>query len=619
MEAHETGGDHVAAAELARIAVAIAAILALWFVPQTGRAAQVIGFLAAAIGGYPILREATSAVAERRMTMELSMAIAVVAALAIGEFMTALVIIVFVLIAEIIEERTVGQGREAIRELMDSLPRGAVVRRDGQTREVPSAEIAIGDLVVVKPGGHIPVDGVVVQGNSFADESMITGESLPAEKTPGARVYAGAVNQSGALEVRTEKIGADTAYGRIIQAVEEAEKSRAPIQRTADRLAGYLVYFAIGCAILTFAVTRNMRSTISVIIVTGACGVAAGTPLAILGAIGQAARKGAIIKGGLYLELLAAVDMVVLDKTGTLTLGEARVVGIRPVSGVTVQSVLEAAAIGERLSEHPLGKAILRKASEGALAIVEPERFTYTPGKGIVCALGADEIAVGNRALLEDCGVKINGFIETSGHWTEVLVARSGRLLGSLEIADVLRPEAKRAVERLHRLGIRIALLTGDSKKVAMAISAELGIDEVGAELLPDQKLDRIKTLMSEGRVVAMVGDGINDAPALMQATVGVAMGSGTHIAHESANVLLIGNDLTRFADSLVLARRCHRIIMTNFTGTLLVDCLGVGAAAFGLINPMVAAFIHVASELAFILNSARLLPSEPMGATMRD
>ena len=606
MEEHEAGGER---AELARIAVVVAAIAALWFLPSSSSAARLVGLLATAVGGYPICREAFSALIERRMTMELSMAIAVAAALAIGEFQTALVIIVFVLAAEMLEERTVGRGRQAIQELLEALPRGAVLRRDGAIQEVSVAELRPGDVVIAKPGSQIPVDGLVVQGNSFVDESMITGESSSAEKIAGSRVYAGTINQSGALEIRTEAVGPDTAYGRIIRAVEEAEKSKAPIQRTADRLAGYLVYFAIGCAILTYAVTRNPRSTISVIIVTGACGVAAGTPLAILGAIGQSARKGSIIKGGLYLERLARVDTVVFDKTGTLTLGESHVVSIRPASGATTDSVLEAAAIGERLSEHPLGKAILRKASESSLKATEPDKFSYLPGKGIVCTAAGEEIVVGHRTFLRERGVAIDAFSETADHSTEVMVARGGRLLGALYIADILRSEAKQAIAALHQLGLRTELLTGDTKRVAAAIADELGIDRVQAELLPETKLARIKSLMTEGREVAMIGDGVNDAPALMEASVGVAMGSGTHVAHESAGVLLLGNDLLKFVDSLRLARRCHRIIMTNFIGTILVDCLGVGAAAFGLINPMVAAFIHVASELTFILNSARLLP----------
>ena len=379
------------------VAVASAAVwLRLWEpLPRV----SVIGLTAALVGGYPIFEEAFSALRARRMTMELSMTIAVGAALGIGEFFTALVIVLFVLIAEVLERLTVGRGRRAIKDLLDFLPRQALVRRGGAAREVGAAEIAPGDVVVVKPGGRLPVDGVVVAGHSFVDQATITGESLPVEKVAGAHVYAGTINQSGALDVRAMRIGRETAFGKIVEAVEAAERSRAPLQKTADRLAGYLVYFAIGCAALTFLITRDVRSTISVVIVAGACGIAAGTPLAILGAIGQAARQGAIIKGGLYLEVLSQVDTVVLDKTGTLTFGEPEVVAIHAVPGTTAEEVLAAAAIAERPSEHPVGKAALKKAAEMTLPVVEPEHFAYVPGKGVVCTLGGEEIVVGSVGL----------------------------------------------------------------------------------------------------------------------------------------------------------------------------------------------------------------------------
>jgi Cd2+/Zn2+-exporting ATPase/Cu+-exporting ATPase len=529
--------------------------------------------------------------------------------LAIGQFFTGLVIILFVLIAEVLEGLTVGRGRRAIKDLLDFLPRNATIRRDGASHEVSASEITVGDVVVIKPGGRIPVDGEVLSGNSFVDQATITGESMPVEKLAGTHVYAGTINQSGALEVRTTGIGRETAFGKIIDAVEAAEKSRAPIQRTADRLAGYLVYFALACAALTFIITHDIRSTISVIIVAGACGIAAGTPLAILGAIGRSAREGAIIKGGLYLEILGTVDTVVLDKTGTLTLGNPEVTGIHPVTGIDARELLGAAAIAERPSEHPLAKAILKKAAANGLSVIEPEKFSYIPGKGLVCSINGDEIVVGSRALLADRQLELNGFAD-GDHSSDIFVARSGRFLGTLQVADVLRPEAIAATKTLHEMGIRTILLTGDAKSIAAKVGQQLGIDEIGAELLPDQKLERIKALIREGRKVAMVGDGINDAPALMQANVGIAMGSGTDVARESANVMLLGNNLLKFVETLKIARRCHRIIMFNFSGTLLVDGVGVGLAAFGLLNPLLAAFIHVSSELAFILNSARLLPA---------
>lgn len=576
-----------------------------------------IGLVTALIGGWPIFKEALENLRERRMTMELSMTIALLAAMAIGEFITALVIIFFVLIAEVLEGLTVGRGRKAIKHLLDLLPREATVRRAGGTQQVRPEELAIGEIVLIKPGTRLPVDGVVVGGHSAVDQSSITGESLPAEKTPGTEVYAGTINQSGALEVQVTRIGKDTAFGKIIDAVEQADKMRARIQKTADRLAGYLVYFAIGCAILTLVISLGLgrdfyttiRATISVVIVAGACGIAAGTPLAILGAIGRAARNGAIIKGGIYLETLGQVDTIVLDKTGTLTLGLPRVTAIEPAPGITESAVIEAAAIAERKSEHPLAKAVLEKAAEFSLPVVEPDHFHYTPGKGIACSVNGEEILVGNLALLRDHDVPVNQMGNGTDVQRHIFVARAGRLIGSLDIADVVREHAAAAIKALHQAGIRTVLLTGDNAAVAHDIAQQLQIDDVRAELLPHQKVEQIKELRAEGRKLAMVGDGINDAPALTEANVGVAMGGGTDVARECADIVLIGNDLLKFAETVKTARWCRRIIYTNFTGTLVIDGIGVGLAAFGWLNPLLAALIHVVSELVFILNSSRLLP----------
>jgi Cd2+/Zn2+-exporting ATPase/Cu+-exporting ATPase len=610
-QAHGHDQEHVLEwLDLARIGLVALAVAASWLgLWQYVAGFDVIALAATLLGGYPIFKEALANLLVRRMTMELSMTIALAAALAVREFFTALVIVLFVLVAEVLEGLTVGRGRRAIKHLLDLLPQNAVVRRAGEPREVRAADLRVGDVVVVKPGGRIPVDGEVIAGHSFVDQAAITGESMPGEKAAGAAVYAGTINQSGVLEVRTTGIGRDTAFGKIIEAVEQAEQSRAPIQKTADRLAGYLVYFALACAALTFLVTRDVRSTISVVIVAGACGIAAGTPLAILGAIGQAAGQGAVVKGGLYLEVLGQVDTVIFDKTGTLTVGSPEVTEVRPMPGVTPQAVVEAAAVAERPSEHPLAKAVLHRAQELGLSPAEPERFTYTPGKGIACTFAGDEIVVGNRAFLAERRV-VGVLPPGSGAATEVLVARGGRLLGGLQVADVLRPEAAEAVAQLRRMGLRTVLLSGDATAIAQTVGRQLQMDEVAAELLPDEKVARVKALVVEGRKVAMVGDGINDAPALLEASVGVAVGSGTDVARESADVVLLGSDLVKLAQTLRVARRCRRIILFNFAGTLAVDGVGVGLAACGLLNPLLAALIHVGSELAFILNSARLLPA---------
>jgi heavy metal translocating P-type ATPase len=612
-EHHEDGHEHeLEWPEMLRIAVvAVAAAAVWWRLWEPFPALSLIGVVGLLIGGWPIFKEAVENLLARRMTMELSMSIAIVAAAAISEFFTALVITLFVLIAEVLEGMTVSRGRRAIRDLLDFLPRAVSVRRGGGVAQVETEALTVGDAVLVNPGGRIPVDGTVIAGHSFVDQARITGESMPVEKMAGAPVFAGSINQSGALEIRAERIGRNTSYGKIIEAVEQAERSRAPVQRLADRLAGYLVYFALGAAALTYLITRDIRSTISVVIVAGACGIAAGTPLAILGAIGRAARAGAIIKGGLFLEQLGRVNTVVLDKTGTLTFGQPEVRALLLAAGTDAAQLLDTAGSAELRSEHPLGKTIVAHARGLGRALKEPERFGYTPGRGIDALLEGELVLIGNQALMRDHGIAVPADL-LAGHpeASEVLVARGGRLLGAIVIADTVRPEAAHAITAIHAMGIKTILLTGDAQAVADVIARELGISEVAADLLPDDKRMRVKALVGAGRIVAMVGDGINDAPALIEAQVGVAMGSGTDVARESADVVLLGNDLLKFAETLGIARRTRGIIWANFAGTIGVDALGIGLAACGLLNPLFAAFIHVASELTFILNSARLLPS---------
>jgi len=598
--------------EMLRILFVGLAAAAVWFrVWEPLSSVSLVGIAGLLVGGWPIFKEALENLLAKRMTMELSMSIAIIAAAAISEFFTALVITLFVLVAEVLEGLTVSRGRRAIRDLLDFLPREVSVRRGGAITEVEADTLSPGDAVLVNPGGRIPVDGTVIAGHSFVDQARITGESMPLEKTVGASVFAGSINQSGALEIRAERIGRDTSYGKIIEAVEEAERSRAPVQRLADRLAGYLVYFALGAALLTYLLTHNSRATISVIIVAGACGIAAGTPLAILGGIGRAARAGAIVKGGLFLELLGKVDTVVLDKTGTLTFGKPVLRALLPVGGVNGMALLDAAASAELRSEHPLGKTIVAYATAQGRTPTEPERFGYVPGRGIDATVGDELVLVGNLALMRDHGIAVPAHL-LSGHpeASEVYVARAGTLLGALIIADSVRPEARRAIAAIHGMGIRTMLLTGDARAVAAVVAEQLGITEFAADLLPEDKQGWVKRLVAEGRTVSMVGDGVNDAPALVEAQVGVAMGSGTDVARESADVVLLGNDLVKFAETLSIARRTRRIIWANFAGTIGVDALGIGLAAFGMLNPLLAAFIHVASELAFILNSARLLPA---------
>src|SRR5258708_14851644 len=438
------------------------------------------------------------------MTMEVSMIIALLPALAMGEFFTAIVMAFFVLFAELLEGYTVGGGRRAIETLINALPRHVTVRRNGQERELKVEELSAGEVIVIRPGERIPVDGAVTKGNSYVDQSSITGEPLPVEKTEQSKVFAGTINKNGVLEVSVERVGRDTTFGKIIQVVEQAEKSKAPVQRIADRLAAGLVYFALGAAILTFIVTRNLTATIAVIIVAGACGVAAGTPLAILAGIGSAARRGIIVKGGLYLEKLADNDTIVLDKTGTLTMGVPEVTGIRVADGATENEVLEKAAIAEQHSEHPIGEAVIRKARLAKVALRDYSDLQYIPGKGVTCLDRGSKIVVGTRTLLEENGIDVNGatslMSETKPGETLVYVGGGTQILGALSISDQLRSEAIQAVDQLKKQGYRTILLSGDSSEAAAAIGSQLGVHEAIGNLLPQQKLAQLLNLLHQAR-----------------------------------------------------------------------------------------------------------------------
>lgn len=596
--------------EVSRIGFVGVSIVLVWFRAwEPFNNISVIGLIASLVGGWPIFQEAFESLREKKMTMELSMVIALLGALAIQEYITAMVIVFFVLIAENLELMTVARGRKAIKHLMSFLPEKSLLNINGEVQEVLTASILVGDHLTIKPGSYIPVDGVVIYGSSFVDQSTVTGESIPVEKFKDSQVFAGSMNSSGALEIKATRVGRDTAFGKIVDVVENAEKNRAPIQKTADKLSGYLVYFGLISAAITYLVTKDIRSTISVVIVMGACGVAAGTPLAILGAIGLSARNGAIIKGGVFLEALGTVDTIVLDKTGTVTLGNPVVKKIYPAEGISEEELLFITANAEYFSEHPIAKSILKKAHElDTYVSIKPSSFNYIPGQGIVSDVENDKVLVGNLTLMLNNGIK--DVIVNSSPSSQVLVSKSDKFLGSITIEDSLRPESALAIQRLKAMGYKVVLLTGDSKPIADAIAAELKLDSVISEMMPDDKLKWVKTETSKGCKVVMIGDGINDAPALTEATVGVAMGSGTDVARESADIVLLGNDLLKFVETIKIAKRCRSIIFFNFWGTLGVDLIGVLLASFGFLNPIVAALIHVGSELFFILNSARLLPA---------
>lgn len=583
--------------------VAACTIVVGFGVTWPGHAYPAVGIAGLVAGCWPIVTEAIEDARQHRMSMELSMLIAIVAAAAIGEWVTALLVTTFVLAAEILEDLSMDRGRDALTDLMAFLPETVRVRRGDALTTVALADVTTGDAVAVAPGERIPVDGVVVSGQSTADQSRITGESLPVEIAAGSTVYAGSINQVGAVEIRAEKVGADSSYGRIIEAVRLAQSSEPPVQRLADKLAARLVYLALGGAVLTYIVTRDLTAAISVILVAGACGVAAGTPLAVLASIARAARCGAFVKDGAHLEELSAVDTVVFDKTGTLTEGTPRVTQVIPASGRDADEVVLFGASAEYYSEHPLGKALAAYAKERGVETALPEDFTYQPGRGVSATVDGHIVLAGNRALVE------NAPADSGSAATSVHVAVDGSYYGSILLADSIRPSAQRAIADLHEVGLRTLLLTGDREQSAQSVARQLGIDTVRAELLPEDKLQITDAEKAAGHSLAMVGDGVNDAPALARANVGIAMGSGTDIARESADVVLISSDLNDLVATIRVARRARSIVMTNFFGTIIVDVIGMILAAIGILGPVLAALVHVGSETAFIANSARLIP----------
>ena len=642
--------DRIEWADIARIAVVGLASLGVWAASAAGapsRLVAVAGAAALAVGCWPLVVEAAGELRERRMSMELSMLLAIVAAAVIGEWVTALAVTVFALCAEVLEDLSMDRGRDALTDLMSFLPQTARVVTGPQgteTSEVPLDEVRPGQVIALSPGGRVPVDGVVRTGRADVDQSRITGESLPVQVGPGDRVPAGSITR-GALELQVERVGEDSSYGRIVAAVRRAQSSRAPVQRLADRLAARIVYLALAAALVTFLATRDARATISVIIVAGACGVAAGTPLAVLAAIARAARCGAFVKDGTHLERLSAVDTVVLDKTGTLTVGAPRVVAVSlaqpageptadPMAESTAASaagedeVLALAAAAEWNSEHPIGWAICTEAAVRDLTVPVPDDVIYSPGAGVSARVKERWITVGRRegrehragqAVQETASAADDAAIvfdtasdpEAPSATSVVEVRADGRLLGTIALADRLRQGAASAVRDLGGMGLEVLMLTGDSAASATHVAHALGLalDQVRAGLLPADKEEVIRARRREGRCVAMVGDGVNDAPALSAADVGIAMGTGTDVAREAGDVVLVGSDPADLVETVRVARRARSIIMVNFAGTVVVDVAGMIAAGLGLLGPVAAALVHVVSESAFILNSARLVP----------
>lgn len=542
-------------------------------------------------------------------------------------FESAGVIITLILLGKMLEAVSKGKTGEAIKKLMGLAPKTAFVIQNGAETEIPVEEVEIGDIIIVKPGSKIPVDGVVIEGHTAIDESMLTGESMPVDKKAGDKVYAASLNTTGTVKFRAEKVGSDTALAQIIKLVEQAQGSKAPIAKLADIVAGYFVPAVIAIAVASgiawFIGTGDFKFAltifISVLVIACPCALGLATPTAIMVGTGKGAENGILIKSGEALETAHKINAIILDKTGTITEGKPSVTDLICASNFTQEKLLQLVASAEKNSEHPLGQAIVRGAQEKSLALLEAENFNSITGQGIEAQIAGLSVFVGNRKMMEEKNISVKELEKDADKLAEegktpVFVATDGQPAGIVAVADVVKKSSRAAIESLHKMGIEVAMITGDNKKTAEAIARQVGIDRVLAEVLPQDKAFEVKKLQKEGRKVAMVGDGINDAPALAQSDIGIAIGSGTDVAMESADIVLMHSDLTDVPTAILLSKKTIRNIKQNLFWAFGYNTIGIPVAAgvlylFGgpLLNPMLAAAAMSLSSVSVLTNALRL------------
>jgi len=567
------------------------------------------------LGGYPILKSAIKTLLIPDLNVDTLVSIAAISATAVGAYREAATVIFIMLLGEFLEGLTVGKARKAIASLIQLSPKTAWVRREGKEVQVPIEDVKANEVVIVKPGERIPVDGKIVSGCGSINQATLTGESMPVEKDVGDKVYCGTFNESGSCEIAATQVAEDTKLAQIKRLILEAQAEKSPTQRTMDRFSRYFIPAIILIALATFLITGEIIRAITILIVACPCALVLGTPTAVVAAIGNAARKGILIKGGVYLEQMGRLKTLLMDKTGTLTVGRPRVVEMKTMNGLDEKELLYWASIAEKRSEHPLARAVTEKAGELGLSIPHPQSFENFRGKGVKVQWNSKTIIVGSAELMKNEGIQVSesakGLLESkqSEGMTPLLVALDHRLLGIISIADTLREGAKDAIDKIREQGVsEIWMLTGDSALVADRIGRELGV-RYEAKLLPEEKVLAVKEWKRKGRVVAMIGDGVNDAPALAAADIGIAMGAvGTDVAIETADIALMTDELEQIPTVVRLSRKALRVIKENIVFAILFNTVLVLLSAEGRMTMILGAVLHQASSLLVILNSMRLL-----------
>jgi len=567
-------------------------------------------------GGFPVFILAANGIMKRDLTAGVMVSVAMIAALIIGEYSAAAMVAFMMMFGEMLENFTIARADDALKELASLIPSQVTLLRNGRETIIPVEQVQIGDILLVRNGERVPVDGEVTSGQAAVDEAAITGESIPVDKESGDSVFAGTINTAGTLEIQAQKLGSDTTLGTIVKLVKEAQKTQAPAQRIANRYAQYLVPVTFTIAILVYLVTGELVRSVTVLVVVCPCALVLATPTALVAAIGNAARNNVVVKTGAHMESLGKVDVIAFDKTGTLTVGKPQVVDVIALNDMTPDEVLSFAASAERASEHPLGRAIVQAATARGLSIPEAQDPHILTGLGVQAECAGRQIVVGSRTLLESVGIELDSNqrvriseMEARGH-TVIPIAADQHVTGLLALADVARPEAAETIRALKLAGVqRTVMLSGDNSAVVEAVAAQLGVDETHAQMLPDEKLDLIRSMQAKGLCVAYVGDGVNDAPALAAADIGIAMGAtGTDIALETADIAMMRDDMDSLPHLLALSREALKTIRVSVIFSMSMNLLSLILSMLGIIGPVVGAIMHEASALPVLAYSARLV-----------